>query len=105
MFTLVVQVKKPENVTFFEDYFWRVHLPLVKAIPRLKRITVHKIVKVRQGDPGLYGLVELYFADHEVFQRAMASQEARHTIEDGSKLEKKAGTTMNFDYYCETTEF
>ena len=104
MFTVVVQIKKPEDVTLFEDYFWRVHLPLVKAIPDLKRIIVHKVTGTRQGIPGLYGLVELSFDDHEAFQKAMVSHEARHAMRDGSKLDKVAGTSIRFDYYCETTQ-
>ena len=104
MFALVVQIKKPRDLARFEDYFWRVHLPLAKTIPGLRKITIHRILEARGGDRDLYGLAELYFDDQTAFEKAMASPEAKHAIQDGSKLEKEAGTTMSFDYYCQTRD-
>jgi uncharacterized protein (TIGR02118 family) len=103
MFTLVVQIRKPKDSTLFEDHFWRVHLPLAKAIPGLRKIVVHRVTEARGGDSSLYGLTELHFDNRPAFEGAMASPEAENAIRDGQKLEKEAGTTMTFDYYCETT--
>jgi uncharacterized protein (TIGR02118 family) len=88
----------------FEEHFRNVHLPLVKAIPGIKKIIVHKIVEARGADRELWGLVELCCDDRATFQRAMSSPEAKNALQDGLRLEAEAGTTMSFDYYCEATE-
>ena|SRR2546425_7403472 len=104
MFTLIVRVTKPKDQTLFEDHLWNVHFRLVKAIPWIKRIRVHKVVKARSEESDLYGLIELYFDNGQALETAMNSEEAKKAIQDGSKLENEAGTAMTFDYYCETSD-
>jgi uncharacterized protein (TIGR02118 family) len=104
VFTLIVRITKPRDLAVFEEHFRTVHLALVRAIPGIKSIAVHKIVEARGSDRELWGLVELYCDDRATFQRAMSTPEAKEALQDGSRLEAEAGTTMNFDYYCETTE-
>lgn len=104
MFTLVIRVTNPRDKILFEDQLWRVHLPLVKSIPSVRGIRVHKVVKAPVGEPALYGLIELCFDSKEALETAMDSREAKRAILDGSRLEKEAGTAMTFDYHCETVD-
>jgi uncharacterized protein (TIGR02118 family) len=104
MFTVIVQIKKPKDKATFEEHFWKVHLPIVKIIPGVRRITVHRVLEIHGGDPDLYGMVELCFDDQPSFDRAKSSPEMKTAFEDGSRLEVEAETVMSFDYYCDTME-
>jgi uncharacterized protein (TIGR02118 family) len=104
MFSVVIQIRKPRDLGKFEEHFWRTHLPLVRAIPGVRKVIVHRIVEAHGGDQNLWALVDLNCEDLATFQKAMASPEAKCALQDGLNLESNAGTTMSFDYYCETTE-
>jgi uncharacterized protein (TIGR02118 family) len=88
VFTLIVQVRKPQDQTPFEDHLWNVHFRLLKAIRGIRRIRVHKVVKARSEDDDLYGLIELYFDNRQALETAMDSEESKRAIRDGSKLER-----------------
>ena len=103
-FTMIVQVRRPKDQTLFEDRLWNVHFRLVKAIPGIKTIRVHRVVKARSKESDLYGLIELCFDNRQALETAMDSEEATMALRDGSKLESEAGTAMTFDYYCETND-
>lgn len=104
MFTVIVQVKKPKDQTLFEDYLWNVHLRLVKALPGIRAVRVHKVAKARRQESDVYGFIEMYFDNKQAFEMAMNSDEAKKANEDGPNLDQKAGTPVRFDYYCETRD-
>jgi uncharacterized protein (TIGR02118 family) len=74
MVKLVVLFQKPQDtVTFDQDY--KQHLDLIAKVPHLIKTEVGKLKSAPWGDPDLYLITELYFADRQLFDKGLASPE------------------------------
>jgi uncharacterized protein (TIGR02118 family) len=75
MSKLFALYRKPEAPAAFEEAYFGTHIPLVEKIPGLLRTNVHRITGAPRGEPELYMITEMVFADKESMDAAMASPE------------------------------
>jgi len=61
----------------FFDFWRRRHLPLVEALPDLRRCVFSEVVSAPEGDLPWDAMVELWFEDLPSVRAAIASAEAR----------------------------
>lgn len=75
--------RKPANVEKYLDYYNNAHMPLVQAVPGVRKIRVGMVNGLRTGGEAPYWLVsEVHFDDQATMDRALASQEMKLAIDD-----------------------
>lgn len=84
---LIALFRRPEDPDAFDRHYWDVHIPIVREMPGLRRIEVHKVVQAF-GDSDLYQIAELVFDDRASLEAAMASEAGKA---GGRDLRKFAG--------------
>jgi uncharacterized protein (TIGR02118 family) len=73
----------PDDPAAFERHFDDVHIPLVNAMPNLRRFEKALVVATSDGSaPPYYRVVELYFDSEEELQASRATPEGRAPGED-----------------------
>lgn len=85
MIKLVALFKRPEAVEEFDAHYEQTHSPLMRQVPGLDRMEVTRNLKAlgrSGGEPDYYLVAEMYFADQETFDMAMASDENRAAGKD-----------------------
>ena len=75
MVKLVALYRKPADVEAFDRAYFETHVPLVNQVPGLQRVEISRIFGGPLGEPDFYLMCEMYFADQETLDRAMASPE------------------------------
>ncbi len=95
MVKLVALYRKPADPPAFDKAYFETHIPLVKKIPKLRRIEAAKITGAPRGEPEFYLLAELYFDDRRAMDEAMASPE---NAEAGKNLMSFARGLTTFLY-------
>lgn len=84
---LVVLYTAPDDLDAFEDHYRTVHGPLVDKVPGLLRWEGARIVAAGDGgEQSYYRSAELYFADHDALQAALASEQGRATAADYERI-------------------
>lgn len=73
---LLALFRRPEDPEAFERHYWDVHIPIVRQMPGLRRIEVHRVAQAL-GDSDLYQVAELVFDDREALEAAMRSEAGR----------------------------
>lgn len=82
MKTLTVIYQPPADFEAFLSYYHEVHLPLVRKIPGLAKVTATKINRTLIGDHRCALIAELAFPDEDTFRTAMKSPENAATAAD-----------------------
>jgi uncharacterized protein (TIGR02118 family) len=83
MFQLTVLHNHPADPETFDDYYHRVHLPMSKQIPGVRRFTVTKCVPDADGaKPAHYLVAVLEWDDEESYTTGMASPEGQTALDD-----------------------
>ncbi|QKG83871.1 EthD family reductase [Kroppenstedtia pulmonis] len=83
MVKLIALYKHPENREDFEEHYEKVHTPLVKKMPGLKRLEVTRIQGAPTGGKGKYYLeAAMYFDSREDLDKAMSSPEGKASAKD-----------------------
>ncbi len=95
MVKLIALYRKPENVAEFERKYFESHLPLVKKVPGLRRLSIDRITDAPRGEPEFYLIAELVFDDRATMERAMASPE---NVEAGKNLMSFARGLVTFAF-------
>jgi len=76
MAKMVVIYKHPPDPEAFEKHYFRVHIPLAKKLPGLRRYEVSQgPVVSRRGEAGAYLIGTLHFDDMVALESAFASPE------------------------------
>ncbi len=76
MHKLLVTYTRPDDIDAFEKHFRDVHLPMVRKIPRLKKLVINRITgNDSGGPPSLYLLAGLQFGPRKDYEAAMRSKE------------------------------
>ena len=73
MTKIVVLFGQPKDPKLFDEQYWKDHVPIAKAMPGLKKYTVHKIVGAPRGEPAYYQVVELEFENMDSLKKAGVS--------------------------------
>ena len=83
MARLLVIYRKRMDVAAFDKHYYEVHVPLVKAIPGLRKFDLSKgPVGTPAGASDVHLIATLYFDDVPAMQVAMASPQGRMTAAD-----------------------
>ena len=83
MVKITVLYGHPDDPAAFERHFDDVHIPLVNAMPNLRRVEKALVVATSDGSaPPYYRVVELYFDSEEELQASRATPEGRAPGED-----------------------
>jgi uncharacterized protein (TIGR02118 family) len=73
---LTVVYAEPEDAGAFDKHYFEVHVPLVDRLPGLQRTEISKVSGGPMGSPSPYHLIaELYFADEDALDAALATPE------------------------------
>jgi uncharacterized protein (TIGR02118 family) len=95
MVKLVVAYGTPEDPSAFEEYYASTHVPLVHAIPGLRRFEAGKILGTPDGAPApYYFLAELWFDSAEALEAAMGSAEGQAAGADVPNFASGGATLM-----------
>jgi uncharacterized protein (TIGR02118 family) len=84
---VVVQYKRPDmSLEQFRDYLLRVHAPLARKIPGLRRCLYNLVMDdATRKAPEWHSLVELYFDDFPSMQAAWATPEGQAATSDNAQ--------------------
>jgi uncharacterized protein (TIGR02118 family) len=79
--TLLAQFRRPEGgddaLQTFLDRYEAEHLPLIAAVPGLRSMTIHRVVKAFTPDADLVLTNQMLFDDRDALDAAMASEPMR----------------------------
>jgi uncharacterized protein (TIGR02118 family) len=82
MVKLIALYRTPENKEEFDNHYFKVHTPLVKKMPGLRKLEVARITGAPIGEPKHYLIAEMYFDNQDAMNASMASAEGKATARD-----------------------
>src|SRR3954471_12012286 len=83
MIKITVLYGHPDDPAAFERHYDDVHVPLVNAMPNLRRFEKALVVATPDGGASpYYRVAELYFDSEEAYQASTATPEGRAPGED-----------------------
>ncbi|OLT34993.1 hypothetical protein BJF84_15670 [Rhodococcus sp. CUA-806] len=83
MFRVSICYYNPADPAVFDDYYMRVHTPLVRALPGLAGFTASRCQALTPTTPVPFHLVaQLEFSSESDLQRALTSTEMRRASKD-----------------------
>jgi uncharacterized protein (TIGR02118 family) len=88
MAKIVVFYKQTKRQDEFEEYYFNVHIPLVKKISQIKALRISRVVQTNNTIPDLYLHGEIEFENMEALNQAVASPEGQAMFEDAKILRK-----------------
>jgi uncharacterized protein (TIGR02118 family) len=77
MVKLIIFFRMPADVDAFEEYFANTHVPLINAMPNMRRAAVTRALGAPRGEPPFYLIHEVYFEDLPMLTYALNSPEGR----------------------------
>jgi uncharacterized protein (TIGR02118 family) len=77
MVKMIALFRRPPDVATFLEHYEQVHLPLVRQMPGLRRLEVHRMFDPRGGEPDPFLMAEMYFDSRESLMEAMNSPQGR----------------------------
>jgi uncharacterized protein (TIGR02118 family) len=84
---LVVLYTQPEDPSDFDRYYFDTHMPLVRAVPGLRRAETGRFVAAPDGgEQTYYRVAELHFADLGALEAGLGSDEGKRTAADFQKI-------------------
>jgi uncharacterized protein (TIGR02118 family) len=86
MTKIIVLFGHPKDPKLFDEQYTKDHIPIAKAMPGLKKYTVHKIVGAPRGEPAYYQIVELEFENMDMLKKALESPAGRESGRHGVKI-------------------
>lgn len=74
MFKFVVLYYRVDDEDALEEFFTDTHLPLVEALPGLRRLEISRITSQPLGQSRFYLMVEAYFDSEATLREGLISQ-------------------------------
>lgn len=88
MLKLTVLYDTPADVEAFDAHYFGTHVPLARKVPGLDRIEVTRFSASPGAEAPRYHLMaELYFADADAMQSALASPQGKELGADAAHLD------------------
>lgn len=91
MVKMIALFRRPENVEQFMEHYENVHLPLIRQMPGLLKLELHKMYDARGGEANPFLMAEMYFESREVLLSSMKSEAGRA---GGKDLQAFAGDSV-----------
>lgn len=82
MFVIVAIHSKPVDADHFDDYYERVHIPLVKRLPGLVDVQYGRVDAAPDGADVPYLICNVMFPDRATCDAALASPEGADAVAD-----------------------
>jgi uncharacterized protein (TIGR02118 family) len=82
MVKIIALYKPPADRNAFDDHYQRVHLPLLRKTPGLRRVEITKITGAPIGESSYFLMAEMYYDSTEAMNAANASPEGRAAAKD-----------------------
>lgn len=77
MVKMIALFQRPQNVAGFLAHYEQVHLPMIRQMPGLRRLEIHRMYDARGGEPNPFLMAEMYFDSRESLLQSMKSPEGR----------------------------
>lgn len=98
MARLLVIYRKRKDAAAFDHHYFKTHVPLVKAIPGLRKLDVsHGPVGTPAGESDVHLIATLHFDDLEAMRAGMASAEGQATALDAQAFMGAKDSLLVFD--------
>lgn len=98
MARVLVTYRKRENAAAFDAHYMQTHVPLVKAIPGLRRFDLSRgPVGTPAGESDVHLIATLHFDDVAAMQAGMASAEGRAAAADAGSFMGTKDSLLLFD--------
>ena len=98
MVTMIAMYRKPEDREAFDRHYDEVHTPLVRKIPGLAGLRVHRVTAdAFGGEPEFVLIAEMRFPDRATFDAALRSPENRAVGKDLMSFAKGLATVLIAD--------
>ena len=94
---LVVTYGHPEDPEAFDAYYHGTHIPLVRKMPGLRRVTTGKAQPVDPRTPAPYLITEMDWDSAEEMGASFASPEGRATAADVPNFATGGATMAHFE--------
>jgi uncharacterized protein (TIGR02118 family) len=91
MVKMIALFKRPTDVEGFMAHYEDVHLPLIRQMPGLLKLELHKMYDARGGEPDPFLMAEMYFESREAMLESMKSSAGRA---GGKDLQSFAGDNV-----------
>ncbi|MBM4763338.1 EthD family reductase [Bacillus sp. B15-48] len=85
---ILVYYRKTDQQEEFEDYYFNVHLPIVRKISQIKDLKIARVVHSNDTVDDLYLHGEILFENMETLKEAIESPEGQAMFEDAKKMRK-----------------
>ncbi len=82
MVKLVALYRTPPDREMFDRHYDRVHLPLIRQMPGLRRLEAGHVTGAVGGEAPYYLIADMYFDDQDAMRAALRSPEGRAAGED-----------------------
>jgi len=86
MYKIFVIYPKPSNAQSFDEHYEKVHVELVKKLPKLKKFRINKIFGTPSGEAEYYLIAELLFESKQDLETALNSKEMKEAARDAMKI-------------------
>ena len=95
MYKLFAVWSAPGDVEAFERHYEEVHVPLVMAIPGVRKVVLTRTSdSLGDGVSSLHRITELWFDDRAALEAAEASPEGQATIADAGGIQERFGASL-----------
>lgn len=91
MVKMIALYRRPADLDQFLVHYERIHLPLVRRMPGLRRIEVNRLFNARSEDADPFLMAQMYFDDRDAMFASIQSPEGRAS---GRDLEEFAGSLV-----------
>jgi uncharacterized protein (TIGR02118 family) len=89
MYKFIALYQKPEDLPAFFEHYEKVHAPLARKVPGIRKLVVNRITANAFGGDLPYVLIaEMHFDSKEDFDAAMRSDENRAAGKDAMQFAK-----------------
>lgn len=88
MAKIVVFYKQTDRQAEFEDYYFNIHIPIVKRISQIKNLKISRVVQTNNTIPDLYLHGEIEFENMDALKEAVASPEGQAMFNDAVEVRK-----------------
>src|SRR5437867_11445213 len=86
MTQIIVLFGQPKDPKLFDEQYWKDHVPMVKAMPGLKKYTVHKIFGAPRGEPAFSQVGGLEFENMATLKKGLESPSERESGRHGIRI-------------------
>lgn len=74
---MIALFQRPANVEEFLVHYEQIHLPLIRQMPGLRKLSLHRMYDARGGEPNPFLMAEMYFDSRESLLASLKSPEGR----------------------------